>query len=79
MATFEDQLKQLEQVVDRLERGDLSLEESLVLFEQGTALSEACKTELEAAEGRIQVLLQQPGRGKGMAAQDLSLRDEGGR
>lgn len=75
MPGFEDQLKQLEQVVDRLERGDLSLEESLTLFEQGTALSDACKAQLEAAEGRIQVLLQR-GRSKTMAAEEFELEDE---
>jgi exodeoxyribonuclease VII small subunit len=58
MATFEEQLKTLEQVVDRLEKGDLSLEESLTLFEQGVSLADACKARLENAEGRIQVLLQ---------------------
>jgi len=58
MATFEDQLKALENVVERLERGDLPLEESLKLFEQGVSLSDGCKKELEAAEGRVQVLLQ---------------------
>ncbi len=58
MATFEEQLKALENVVERLERGDLPLEESLKLFEQGVDLSDGCKKELEAAEGRVQVLLQ---------------------
>ncbi|ADV82145.1 exodeoxyribonuclease VII small subunit [Terriglobus saanensis] len=58
MATFEEQLKALESVVERLERGDLPLEEALKLFEQGVGLSDGCKKELEAAEGRVQVLLQ---------------------
>ena len=52
MATFEEQLKSLEGVVERLEKGDLPLEESLALFEQGVTLSESCKKELDAAEGR---------------------------
>lgn len=56
-ADFESQLKALEAVVDRLERGDLTLEESVKLFEQGLQLSDACKNELEAAEGKIQVLI----------------------
>lgn len=54
---FESQLRALENVVDRLERGDLSLDESVRLFEQGLQLSEACKNELESAEGKIQVLI----------------------
>lgn len=57
MATFEDRLTALEAVVERLERGELSLEESVRLFEEGVKLSNACKIELEKAEGRIQVLL----------------------
>ena len=69
--TFEEQLKQLESIVDRLERGDLPLEESLVLFEQGIGLSDRCKSELNAADGRIQVLLQK-GRGE-RTAEDLDL------
>ncbi len=70
--TFEDQLKQLEAIVDRLERGDLPLEESLVIFEQGIQLSDACKKELDAADGRVQVLLQK-GTGRERTAQDLDL------
>ena len=70
--TFEDQLKQLETIVDRLERGDLPLEESLVIFEQGMALSDACKKDLEAADGRVQVLLQK-GNTRERTAQDLDL------
>ncbi len=57
MADFEKQLTALESVVERLERGDLSLEESLQLFEEGIKLSDACKKELEAAEGKIQLLV----------------------
>jgi len=59
MASFEEQLTALESVVERLERGELSLDESVRLFEEGVKLSNACKKELEAAEGRIQVLVGQ--------------------
>ncbi|HVJ07737.1 MAG TPA: exodeoxyribonuclease VII small subunit [Acidisarcina sp.] len=59
MATFEEQLKQLETIVDQLERGDLPLEDSIKLFEDGVRLSSACKQELEAAEGKVQILLKQ--------------------
>jgi exodeoxyribonuclease VII small subunit len=75
MATFEEQLKTLETVVERLERGDLALEESLALFEQGVGLSDACKKELEAAEGRVEVLLQR-GRGEQRVAEDLVLEED---
>ena len=59
MATFEDSLKQLEKIVDQLERGDLPLEESVRLFEDGVRLSTACKQELEAAEGKVQILMKE--------------------
>ncbi len=59
MSTFESSLKQLEQIVEKLEKGDLPLEESIRLFEEGVKLSNACKTELEAAEGKVQVLMKQ--------------------
>lgn len=59
MATFEESLKNLETIVDQLERGDLPLEDSIKLFEDGVCLSNACKKELEAAEGKIQILLKQ--------------------
>jgi exodeoxyribonuclease VII small subunit len=58
MASFEEQLTALEIVVERLERGELTLDESVRLFEEGVKLSQACKKELEAAEGRIQVLVE---------------------
>ncbi len=72
MATFEEQLKSLETIVEQLERGDTSLEESLKLFEEGVKLSDACRKELDAAEGRVQVLLQK-GSAREREAQDLSL------
>jgi exodeoxyribonuclease VII small subunit len=73
MASFEEQLTALENVVERLEQGDLSLEESVRLFEEGMKLSDACKKELEAAEGKIQMLVDR-GRG-GMKAVDLDLNE----
>jgi exodeoxyribonuclease VII small subunit len=75
MANFEEQLTALESVVERLERGELSLEDSVRLFEEGINLSEACKKELEAAEGRIQLLVDK-GSG-GMRAVDLDLTEGG--
>jgi exodeoxyribonuclease VII small subunit len=59
MASFEDSLRELEAIVARLEKGDLPLEDSIRLFEQGVALSNACKQELEAAETRVQMLVRQ--------------------
>jgi len=59
MATFEESLKKLETIVDQLEKGDLPLEESLKLFEEGVGLSAVCKQELDAAEGKVQTLIKQ--------------------
>jgi exodeoxyribonuclease VII small subunit len=67
LATFEESLKQLEKIVDQLERGDLPLEDSVRLFEDGVRLSTACKQELEAAEGKVQILMKE--RDGGMRAE----------
>jgi len=55
--TFEASLEALEQIVHELERGDLPLEKSLELFEQGIHLSRQCQERLSQAERRIEVLL----------------------
>lgn len=54
---FEAQLAALERIVRELERGDLPLEQSLELFEQGVKLSRECQERLNEAERRIEVLL----------------------
>ncbi len=59
MPSFEESLKKLEIIVDQLEKGDLKLEESLKLFEEGVGLSSACKQELDTAEGKVQMLMKQ--------------------
>ncbi len=59
MATFEESLKKLDEIVSALEGGNLPLEDSIKLFEQGVQLSGACKQELETAEGKVQILLKQ--------------------
>ncbi len=53
---FEDALQRLEQIVDQLESGDLPLEESLKVFEEGVALARRCSKYLEEAEKRIELL-----------------------
>jgi exodeoxyribonuclease VII small subunit len=55
--TFETQLGALERIVRELERGDLPLEDSLKLFEEGVRLSRECQDRLNQAERRIEVLL----------------------
>jgi len=59
MPTFEESLKKLESIVDQLEKGDLPLEESMKLFEEGVNLSAVCKQEIDAAEGKVQLLIKQ--------------------
>jgi exodeoxyribonuclease VII small subunit len=59
MATFEENVKQLEATVAKLEQGEVSLEDSITLFEEGMRLSAACKEQLEAAEGKVQILMRQ--------------------
>ncbi|HEY1985697.1 MAG TPA: exodeoxyribonuclease VII small subunit [Terracidiphilus sp.] len=59
MPSFEESLKKLEVIVDQLEKGDLALEDSLKLFEEGVGLSAACKKELDEAEGKVQMLIKQ--------------------
>ena len=75
MPSFEERLASLEAVVERLERGELSLDESVRLFEQGIHLSNACKQELDLAEGRIQVLVDTPNGPPQLAEMDLDESD----
>jgi exodeoxyribonuclease VII small subunit len=55
--SFEAALARLEAIVDRLEAGDLPLEQALAAFEEGVTLSRRCSAELEAAERRIELLV----------------------
>ena len=55
--TFEASLEALERIVQELEQGDLPLEKSLELFEQGIGLSRQCQERLSQAERRIEILL----------------------
>ena len=55
--SFETSLAELEQIVGKLESGDLPLEESLELFEKGIKLSRECRTRLTNAERRIEILI----------------------
>ncbi|NVL91965.1 MAG: exodeoxyribonuclease VII small subunit [Desulfobacterales bacterium] len=58
---FEDAMKELEDIVKRLESGDLPLEESLKIFEEGVALSRYCFNKLEEAEKRVSILVKGEG------------------
>ena len=54
---FEQSLSELEEIVAKLEAGDLPLEESLALFEEGIRLSRTCRERITSAERRIEVLM----------------------
>lgn len=54
--TFEETLGALEELVERMERGDLSLEESLQSFERGVQLTRSCQKALKAAEQKVEIL-----------------------
>jgi exodeoxyribonuclease VII small subunit len=56
--TFEQAFKQLEQVVQQLESGELPLEQSVALFERGMALAQFCEKKLDEAEQKVQQLVQ---------------------
>jgi exodeoxyribonuclease VII small subunit len=58
---FEKSLDQLTKLVERMERGNLPLEESLKYFEQGVGLIRECQTALTHAEQKVQILTQQQG------------------
>jgi exodeoxyribonuclease VII small subunit len=57
LETFEVSLKKLETIVAQLERGDLPLEDSIKIFEEGMRLSAECKKQLEEAEGKVELLV----------------------
>jgi len=58
---FELALDQLEELVEEMEQGDLTLEESLKAFEQGIKLTRECQGALAAAEQKVQMLIEENG------------------
>ena len=58
---FEGAMRELETLVERLEQGDLPLEESLAAFERGVTLTRTCQTALKEAEQKIEILLKKAG------------------
>lgn len=58
---FEQSLAELQMLVERLENGELSLEDSLTTFEQGIRLSRECQAALTQAEQKVQILLERDG------------------
>jgi exodeoxyribonuclease VII small subunit len=59
---FEECLQRLETIVAELEKGDVSLDHALELFDEGMKLSSSCRKELEDAEGKVEILLKRNGK-----------------
>ncbi len=62
--SFEESLNELDTIVQSLEQGELSLEESMALFERGLNLSQLSQVKLQAAEQKVQILLDKNGTAK---------------
>lgn len=62
MPKFEECLDRLEKIVGELEKGDVSLDRALELFDEGMKLSGSCRKELEEAEGKVEILLKRNGK-----------------
>ena len=75
-ARFEEALRELETLVETLEQGDLSLDESLSQFERGVKLARECRDSLAAAEHRVQVLLQDEDGNESLEPLDSDPADE---
>ena len=67
-------MKRLEQIVGKLEQGDLNLDDTLKLFEEGIGLSKQCQQQLEEAEGKVEILLKKAN-GK-MAAEEFPATED---
>ena len=74
---FESALRELESIVDTLERGEMPLEQSLEMFERGVRLSRFCHARLEDAERRIEVLTERGERTPAPAALAAGPGDDG--
>lgn len=56
---FEEALKRLEEIVGKMERGDLPLDDALLAFEEGIGLAKFCESKLAEAEGKVEKLLKE--------------------
>ncbi len=70
---FEQALDELEKLVERLERGDVPLDEALRHFERGVALTRHCQAALKSAQQRVEILLRRDGRS---VAEPFAVPDE---
>jgi exodeoxyribonuclease VII small subunit len=58
---FENSVARLEEIVQKLESANLSLDDAMKLFEEGVRLSRECQKHLESAEGKVEILLKRAG------------------
>ena len=70
---FEKSLRELEQLVEKLEQGDLPLDDALKAFERGVALTRGCQSALQQAQSRVEILSQRNG-----TAEIEPFEDDGG-
>lgn len=75
-ANFEQSMARLAKIVEQLEKGDLPLEESLKLFEEGVKLSRAAQARLDAAQQKVEKLLSVDAEGKAKTAPFETTDDE---
>ncbi|ARN73468.1 exodeoxyribonuclease VII small subunit [Oceanicoccus sagamiensis] len=73
---FEEALDQLEELVEDMENGDLTLEESLKAFEQGIKLTRECQTALSQAEQKVQMLVEENGKLKAVELDEDFAEDD---
>lgn len=71
---FEKKLGRLEEIVQKMDKGDLALEESLKLFEEGIKLSRECQTRLTEAEAQVKKLVSIDASGKAVT-ENFSVED----
>lgn len=75
--SFEEALTRLEDLVRRLESGDLSLDESLLLYQEGTHLARYCYAKLDEAERQIEQLIERGDGGADLEPLALDIEEEG--
>ena len=73
--TFEEAQRELEGIVERLERGDAGLDEAIKLWERGEELYAFCRAKLDAAEGRVEELARRAEQSRPAAARDAPTTD----
>ena len=79
MPKFEECLERLEKIVAELEKGEVSLDRALELFDEGMKLSGSCRKELEEAEGKVEILLKRDGKLQPEAFEPVAQPGDGGK